>query len=496
MPRLLMRSLYRQGRLAPLFLWLWLVPSPEIGSAGISESADPTSPPPLRRVVLISCDTLAAKHLPLYGYDTVTTTTLDSLAAWGVLFERCLAPQGWTLSSHLSLLTGLAPGVHRAGKQTALAGTIPLLSEMLVDAGCTAAAFLGVNQWLAADYGFDRGFDIYRFQDLSEETHNWGFSWLHRSLMAQDAPANRWPFFLFLHFMEPHSRPVEHDYLMPYWAPLGIYHHYLGVPDVPPPIQLLPDGQQWDLAAYNPADLRKAYDACVRYWDQERLRPVLAFLRQNGLLSDTLLIITSDHGEEIAEHGGFLHDSPFVEVREVPLVMVWLGRLPAGLRVKTPVSLLDITPTVLDLANLPQPPVCQGISLRPVLEGTAAEPPARDFLIDGQRRGFELHPTALIARVAGTWWSLVATTDTTQTTGNFLPARVDSLLGLFDLAKDPHETRNLLTSHPDIGQELTERLTAALASEAELAKSVHAEGAVEEVDISEETKRQLRALGY
>jgi arylsulfatase A-like enzyme len=463
--------------------------------AGVSYAAIDEARP-VRRVVLLSCDTLSAAHLPLYGYDKRTTTTLDSLAAWGVLFQRCIVPQGWTLSSHISMLTGLSPGVHRVGKHTALPKTVPLLTEMLADQDCVAGAFLETNQWLAADYGFGRGFQTYQFHNLEDKVHRWGFGWLQQQLAATNTPAVQWQFFLFLHFMSPHSRPVDPLYPMPYWAPVPIYNHYLGVPEIPPDQQLTADGKQWDMAAYDTADLRKGYDASVRYWDQERLRPVLGFLRRKSLLLDTLLIITSDHGEEIAEHGGYFHDSPHTEVREVPLLMIMPGRLPVGRVVTQPVSIMDITPTVLDLAGLPPPEYCQGVSLRPVLEGNHAEPPPRDFLVDGHRRGYALHPAAFIAKQDGTWWSLVASIDTTGAVQTFQPARVDSLLGLYDLTADPAETENLLASRPALARQLQERLTAALTAEAALAARIHADQVGDEVEISEDAKRKLRALGY
>jgi len=450
---------------------------------------------PLRRVILISCDTLSARHLPTYGYPEKTTATVDSLAAAGVCFQRCLAPQGWTLSSHITMLTGLMPGVHRVGKEKALPETIPLLAEILAEHGSANAAWLGTNQWLSPSYGFGRSFLNYSFQDLKEPIHNWGWSWLKNQLPQQESGIPDRPFFLFFHFMEPHSRPVGFDYLMPYWALKGIYHHYFRLPAVPPEPRLTRNGKQWDMAAYEAKDLRRGYDACIYYWDQERLRPLLDYLRELGLLANTLLIFTSDHGEEIAEHGGYFHDSPHAEVREVPLIFVWPGRLPAGTMVEEVVSLADLPPTVLDLAGLPAPDPCQGLSLVPLLENPQADFPCRDFLIDGLRRGHSLHKSALVAREADTWWSLVATTDTTGTGGTYQPARIGSVTGLFNLDLDPGERHDLRGERPRIVQVLSGRLEEALAADARLAASLGT-GAGPVLQIPDRAKEGLRALGY
>ena len=219
---------------------------------------------PVRRIVLISCDTLSARHLALYGYDKPTSATLDSLAPWGVLFRRCLVPQGWTLSSHMSMLTGLSPGVHRVGKNHALAQDIPLLPEILDSHGYAVAGFLGVNQWMAPEYGFGRGFLTYEFHTLHDPTRKWGYRWLKSQLPQPDDPRTGKPFFLFFHFMEPHSRPLSSDYLMPYWALKGIYHYYLGLPDIPPAFGLAPVGGLWVLSACDPAVRRGGWGACVR----------------------------------------------------------------------------------------------------------------------------------------------------------------------------------------------------------------------------------------
>ncbi len=471
------------------------------------EDSAPLAEQPLRRVILISCDTLSALHMSAYGHDPGTTATFDSLATAGVLFRNCLVPQVWTLSSHLSMLTGLAPGVHRVGKWGRLPESIPLLSEILRANRFVNGAFLTENGWLAARFGFARGFHAFQFNELDQPLVARAGSWCTSRIRFRDGPRSpAAPFLLFLHFMDPHTRPVHYPY--PYYPIQSRYRPPLPEPSlsfsekrllpVPEkgtggPVQKV---RQWDMAAHDVDLLRAAYDSCVVSWDRERLRGVLAELRRTGHLRDTLIIVTSDHGEEIADHGDYLHNQPFVEVRRVPLLFVWPGRLPTGKVVDRRVSVMDLTPTILDLAGFEPPPNCQGLSLRPLLADPGADFPVRDFMIDGHHRGYKLELSALVARAHGRWWSLIAETDTTGCLGTFRPERVAGIRGLFDLAADPGERADLQGDFPDLVAELRGRLEARLAENAGLAERILGRPVAEQEELSKEEEEQLRALGY
>jgi arylsulfatase A-like enzyme len=451
----------------------------------------PAEEAPLRRVVLISCDTVRSASLPTHGNTgPVATTGLDSLLTEGVLFLHAMTPMGWTLPAHASMLTGLSPGALRASAERVLPEHVPMLAEVLSDQGFVCAGFPADNQWLDPRFGFDRGMEQYRFQPVFAAARAWTEDWTFA------ADLGRRPFFLFFHFMDAHTVPPDRDYLLPYWTMRGIDRHYHGIGDPYPPIALADDGS-WDLAAYDTGLLRRAYHAAIHSLDLHHLRPLLADLRGRGLTDGTLVIVTSDHGEEIAEHGGYLHDSPYNEVRDVPLLMVWPGVLPAGKVVYEPVSLLDLTPTILDYAGLDPPGPMQGRSLRPLLESRPGDLPARDFLIDGHRRGLGLQRSALVAREQGTWWSLIATTDTTGCAGTFTPARVGTVLALHDLDRDPRERRDVQGAHPDVVAALRARLDRALAEEAALAETLQ-EGArpASATPLTEQEQRRLRSLGY
>lgn len=467
--------------------------------AGPAPAAEPGAP--VRRILLISVDTLSAAHLSGYGYGEPTSSVLDSLASHGMVFRHCLVPQVWTLSSHMSLFTGLAPGVHRVGMDRPLADSVPTLAERLAAAGMTSVGFYTSNYWLGRNFGFARSFSSYRAVGQGQPAGTHTVKWLEAKFPAHTATAS---WFAFVHYMDVHTQPTTA--LFPYepterswwrFPPDKLAGWSRHVHPLPPDDPFYGRGvKRWDFAAYGREFLRDSYDDCIRYWDGVRLRRILGRLRAGGFLDDTLIIITADHGEEFLEHGNYVHKSPHVEVREVPLVVVWPGRVPAGCVVDARVSLMDLAPTILDLAGLEPLPAAQGISLRPVLENPAAALPDRDFLIDGDHRGYRQESSALVARLDGTWWMLKARCDTTGTRGTFQPARVHEIEGLYDLDRDPGETRDLRSDRPEVVAALRQRLTAQLEREAALARQLLAEDDQKSFELSDEQKRKLKALGY
>ncbi len=461
--------------------------------AGEGAAADPAAEDfPIRRIILLSCDTLSAQEVGTWGGDLENSATLDSLAEWGVRFEHCLTPIGWTLPAHMSMLTGLSPGAHGVGSDRPLAKRIPYLPRILANHGFFCNAFVTQNGWMSPTFGFDRGFTIYQSLDRKQAPRFWGQGWLRN--FHRDEKGEPRPIFLMLHYMDVHSTKPSLDYLLPYWPQDPIALHYFEVPDPPPDAKLKPGGEQWDIPAYDGEILRHAYSACIWEWDRRHLGSLATLLRRLDLEFDTLLIVTADHGEEFGQHGSWEHDSPHAGVRRVPLLMCCPALLPLGKVIDEPVSLQDLAPTILDLAGLPPLPQAQGRSLRPLMAGDGTAFPRRDFLIDGIRRGEELLDSALVAWEDGTWWSLVATTDTTAGAGR--PTRAGDILGLYDLDRDPRETTNLLAERPDLARRLLLRLDEAFARDAVAARAVAGDAPDTRIEISDETRRNLRSLGY
>jgi len=315
--------------------------NPELVS-GPRLDPDPGSSRP--NVILVSLDTLRARSLALYGHVRDTMPKLEArLARRGAWVTEVVAPYSFTPPSHMTMLTGLEPcahGIH--GRNDVLAANRDTLAELLRAEGYRTGA-VTEDAYVVAGAGFARGFDRY-VEFRSEETAAPGFiidtfgegeDWLRTRA--------REPFFLFLHTYQVHD---------PYVPPRG----YLG---------LFPDDVQTSGKRHE-AELR-AYEQEARYTD-DVLASLLDTLEAEGLAENTLVVVTSDHGESFGEHlvvghGFSIHDEEIL----VPLVMRGPGVTTVGRRVEAQVGLVDLVPTLLDLVGLDVPEMVQGESFAALL---------------------------------------------------------------------------------------------------------------------------------
>ncbi|MCY3928040.1 MAG: sulfatase-like hydrolase/transferase [Acidobacteria bacterium] len=294
-------------------------------------------------VVLISIDTLRSDRLPAYGYTGVETPAIDRLAADGVLFERAFTHVNVTLPAHASLFTGLLPPQHgvRDNAGYRLDEAVPTLAETLGRRGYATGGFVS-SYVLRAGTGIGRGFDVYddgvRFmtgRDLGE---------LQRPGPETLAAASDWlgdaagsPFFLFLHLYEPHA---------PYNPPAPFAERY-------------DDSYDGEIAAA---------DAVVG--------ELLRRLEELGLYRDALIILLSDHGEGLMDHGEMDHlILIYREVLQVPLIVKLPGGARAGERVATNAQLADVAPTVHSLLGLEHAPELPGGNLLELQERSRGAAP-------------------------------------------------------------------------------------------------------------------------
>jgi arylsulfatase A-like enzyme len=343
-------------------------------------------------VILLVLDTVRRDHLSCYGYERDTSPVLGALASEGLLFESALAPAPWTLPSHASMFTGLPPARHLAHHEHPILDESSVtLAERLAEIGYETAGFCN-NPWLTDRTGMTQGFQIFvepwrtqvskgkfnlnifvdpdkhGFQDAGA-----GATLAEIRAWADARDASR-PFFLFVNLIEAHSA---------YDPPPGFRNKFTSVR------LSRRDAQAINLNFTSLAHAgrlsrrllqtaRDLYDGEIAYLDAW-LDRFLSFLRERDLLDSSLLIVTSDHGEGFGEHR--LCETPLVdhqlnlhdEVLAVPLVL----RFPEGFgprgsrgaRVATPVSLLDIPPTVLEVVGAGAPSDLPGISL------ASGEPP-------------------------------------------------------------------------------------------------------------------------
>ncbi|MDP6932732.1 MAG: sulfatase, partial [Myxococcota bacterium] len=298
-------------------------------------------------VVLISIDTLRRDHLSLYGYDRETSPNLDALAARGITFERAVSASHWTAPAHASLLSGLHPDEHglvQYPEPGALHEDVPMLAERLVEAGYQTAAFVG-GSYVSEKLGLGQGFEYWHEERTrAERRFEQAADWL-------DSRDPTRPFFLFVHTYEvhePYDPPSPHD-----------QHWQTGDP---PEADVDLRGQISKLynKGFRPTSeqlrhLEALYDGEIRYTDAQ-LGLFLERLGVSGLDEETLVVVTSDHGEQFMDHGGLAHGALYGELIGVPLVLshpvLDLWGVP---RVEQVTPAIDLVPTLLDLLDIRLP---------------------------------------------------------------------------------------------------------------------------------------------
>lgn len=319
-------------------------------------------------VILISIDTLRADHLGCYGYKKNTTPNLDKFALESIQFMQAFSASPWTLPSHMSILTSLYPDVHKVmEKESTLDPVWPLLAQVMKMADYNTAGFVRSCVWMNPEFGFDRGFDIYVVSDDNAEQVNKSvFSWLTNH--KDDT------FFLFLHYYDVHSdwRTLPYDSPPPYsrmFLP-GYKGNFTGCGEEICASEYLVELNKKKIIL-PPEDrdyIRGMYDGGIRYTDTH-VGELLKKIDGLGLRENTLVVITSDHGEEFQEHNRFLHDQVYNETMHVPLLMRFPARIPIKKRVNQPVEIIDILPTILDLIKIKPQNHFQGRTLVPAING-------------------------------------------------------------------------------------------------------------------------------
>jgi arylsulfatase A-like enzyme len=314
-------------------------------------------------LVLVSIDTLRADRLGCYGYERDTSPALDRFASRAVRFDNAFAECSWTIPSHFTMLSGLYPsshGVTRPDRRPADA--LPLLSEMLHEAGYYTVALTG-GGWLSERWGFGRGFDS--FHARPPRITGLEGPGLERSVeQARDYMRfrrDKGPFFVFLHTYDLHCpyEPAE---------PYQSMFQSAGREELDARGKCASTHfDALELSAGQAAYLSDLYDGSIRELD-EVLDGFFAFLEQEGFLEDSVVILTSDHGEEFGEHGGIGHEETLhVEALHVPMIVHVPG---TGARVvETPVGLVDLVPTILELLGLAPDEPPDGRSFAALLRG-------------------------------------------------------------------------------------------------------------------------------
>ncbi len=343
-------------------------------------------------VILISIDTLRADHLGCYGYSRPITPAIDQFRQDAVLFEQAIAQAPSTSPSHASILSSLWPEHHGAFsvRNTALPDAVLTLPEILADLGYQTASFNGGGQ-IAPEYGFDQGFDIYQVMGTTAstlETVRRAERWITSLTQTQLEPQTQLdptqldqtqlesreqsPFFLFLH-----TYHVHHPYT-PELADLQeLAPDYRGAlpPKISKDLIVAINRGERELADGDLEYIVAAYDAEIRSMDAA-LGRLFAFLQQTDLYDRSIIVLTSDHGEEFGEHGqvGWHSHTLFDELLRVPLIIKLPDSRHAGLSVAAQVRSIDIAPTVLSLLGRPARSEFAGFDLRSLIADPSFDP--------------------------------------------------------------------------------------------------------------------------
>jgi len=430
------------------------------GADGSPSPADPT-PPRWRNAVVILCDTLRADALQAIDPTSrVKTPSVDRLAAGAATFLAAHAQENWTKPSVATLLSGLLPWEHGAQDgDSVVPRSARLLSERLRDAGFHTGAFIA-NGYVSDKFGFERGWSTWR--NYIREGRRTPARFVARDVLAwldERPPDAR--FFLYVHTIDPHVPYIVPDEDLAQYDP----DPYAGPVDFGKDRDLLGRIKTGKLAvnARDRRRLRALYDAEISYHDHH-LATILEALDRRGLAEETIVVFTSDHGEEFFDHGSVGHGhSVYEELLRVPLMIRLPGWTDGGFRTAEVAGLVDVAPTLFDGLGLPIPDDLSGRSLLPGLRGEApaAPPVAVSAFMNGWRSAVE-GPRKLVQR-------------TLQETR------------LYDLASDPGETRNLAAERPVAVDHLRWVLGRSLTGEVRTAPSTVIDPA---------TAAQLRALGY
>lgn len=321
-----------------------------------------------QRIFVLVVDTLRYDALGVNAGADLGTPRIDALARQGVRFEQAISSSGWTLPSMASLLTGTWPTVHKAlGKNallTPISADVPLIAELLRAEGFRTLAFTNAA-FLSPVLGVARGFEVYDHRHAYNDRIRRADETVDTAL-ARLAEHRREPLFVLLHVFDPH---LDFD------PPERELAAFVPTPRDPrPPISMRacrrlqgPDG----VPSVEDRDyLRSVYQAEVAAVDRAIGR-FLDGLAELGLDRNATLILTADHGEEFWDHGGFEHGHTlYDELIRVPLLVKPANEPElAGRVVPAQVRVLDLAPTILELAGLPQPPSFVGRSLLPLLRG-------------------------------------------------------------------------------------------------------------------------------
>ncbi len=452
------------------------------------------SGPPAQGVVLVTVDTLRADHVGAYGYARDTTPNLDALAKGGVLFRDVTVQWPKTWASMASLMTGRFPSTTGLRLEPrVLPESLTMLSEVFANKGFETAAIVA-NYNVGRSMGFQQGFDHF--------VESWSEGWRDEAgdrVFANAAgrvkaytnarivtdQALRWleerdrsrPFFLWVHYMDPHGPYLPPDEYRALFDDAAAAHRV--------PVARIPEYQHQTASGRVIDDLAHyvaQYDRLIRYFDDEFGR-LLAGLDALGH-DQSLIAVTADHGESLDEHGYYLEHgfNPYQPTARVPLIVAQQNTIQGGLRVEAPIALIDLGPTLVQLAGIEPPASFEGQSHVATVRGDRARVETRPIFMEA---GYDVAASQRVIRDGR--WKLVHVRSTEERI-----ALASSEYELYDLREDPGEHANVAQWNPGVVARLKHQL------EVFHARTIRDEPG-REVDLEAlpaQDREMLEALGY
>lgn len=480
-------------------------------------------------ILLISFDTLGAKHMGCYGYEKNTTPNIDKFAEEGVLFEEHFSVSRSTLPSHMSMLTSVYPSVHKVVDSygDVLPGQFITLAEILKEYDYETGALVDGNRALniGAAHGFDQGFDFYEHYPerffKHEKLHvltvlsNFTASLLHRMGIPDMHSENiftgalSWlstreydqPFFMFLHTFDIHSDfGSELPYVSPEEFQDVIYEEYSGDFTGCGPTGLCATDYLVDvnrnvkrgedlstmLSDEDVKYIASLYDCGIKYTDHWFGRFTAGF-EELGLMDNTIIVLTSDHGEEFFEHHQIKHVEYYDEVVKVPLLIRYPRKLQPGTRIDHLTESIDILPTVLELADIDEKlKQFQGTSLAALSAGGTDGFPQAVY-------GGEDRPVDIDTKFLRTTKYKYIVNGSERREFSF---NLDKPEELYDIVADPGEYHNIINSDTAAYRRVHEMMTEWIATCQQHRTEVLPNMTTKHMEVDEETKKELESLGY
>lgn len=438
--------------------------------------------------ILLLIDTLRADHLGCYGYSRETSPNLDELTDDAVLFENVFSTTSWTLPAHVSLLTSLNNVNHQVlNSLQRMSPNLLTLADIMRNNDYLCAAFTG-GGYLSCKYGFSKGFDIYqeiikngdisvRF-DEAESLSRRAAEWLDENHYKS--------FFLFLHTYQPHAPYENNSDIGKIFLAKNAKWQKIRGKDVF-------RGRSRKQTVYSKKEIENIialYDGEIRYTDECLIKPMIDKIKELNIYDKTMIIITSDHGEEFYEHKNWLHGlTLYNESIKIPLIVKLPDSSYKGKKLPQSVRITDIMPTLLEAANIdPTSFIFDGKSLLSMINGRERED--RTFYCDLNIRKIIDSSPSMYATNKNSLKFILNKKIRSSWTKKIVTKLEGEKIELYDIKKDTYETENLsgLIAYEKICRELIKKIKQYMESGAKIK--------AESIKMDEELRRSLKALGY